>query len=177
METIAVYWEPIIRTYGFQVQEGLVLSRLRLPVDSLGQWGHALKEMADPGPEFRLVWAQADDAMHLTVYMLSDRIHWCMLQSVWPAPGDQGNERVDLVFFQGPHFGDRYGIMDFTYKALALEKVPLLAAACSVATIYLVLPPGWGSRTRTLLSSAFEIPATVGSGRGKGETKNSGGQA
>ena len=55
----------------------------------------------------------------------------------------------------------RYGIMDFTYKALAHGQVPLLAATCSVATIYLVLPAGWGRKTQVILNEAFEIPRSV----------------
>jgi len=51
--------------------------------------------------------------------------------------------------------------MDFTYKALAHGQMPLLAATCSLATIYLVLPAGWGRKTQAILSEAFEIPKSV----------------
>ncbi|MBR9981457.1 MAG: hypothetical protein KFF50_10560 [Desulfatitalea sp.] len=168
METIAVYWEPIIRTYGFQVQQGLLWHPLRIPLCLLGAWARRLQEMDVADMAFRMVWAQVEDSDHLKVTLVCEAGDWERVRRHWRSPeGGDDNGRiasgmpVDLVFFHGPHFGDRYGIMDFTYKALAREKVPLVAAVCSAATIYLVLPAGMGPDTRTLLSGAFEIPTTV----------------
>jgi hypothetical protein len=165
METIAVYWEPIIRTYGFHELEGLVLCQTSAPPEAAGQWGRMFQALPEIDPAFRLVWAQSEDGDRITLFMLCDRTHWRKIEPFWPRHagqridgGDPSEQTVDLVYFQGPHFGDRYGIMDFTYKALARGKVPLLSAACSVATIYLVFPAGWGSKARVLLSAAFEIP-------------------
>ncbi|MBI5063683.1 MAG: hypothetical protein HZB87_09550, partial [Desulfatitalea sp.] len=51
--------------------------------------------------------------------------------------------------------------MDFTYRALAEGPVPLLGVVCSVASIYLVVPAGWGGKAQALLVAAFEIPKSV----------------
>jgi hypothetical protein len=67
---------------------------------------------------------------------------------------------VDLVFFQGPHFGDRYGILDFTIRALGAD-VTLLGTVCATATIYLVLPSGQGRKAKEILHGAFEIPVAA----------------
>jgi hypothetical protein len=65
---------------------------------------------------------------------------------------------VELIFFQGPHFGDRFGIADFTYKALK-EKSDLLAGSLfACASIYLMLPEGAADAKPELALQPFRIP-------------------
>ena len=65
---------------------------------------------------------------------------------------------VELLFFQGPHFGDRFGIADFTFKALKEKADQLLASVFACASVYLILPEGAADETKTLLAAAFRIP-------------------
>jgi hypothetical protein len=165
METIAVYWESTIRTYGFNLFQGLRMCRVGMPSSNMARWGAALQSLADHEPAFRLVWAQSEPPETVTFFLLFDDDHWSRVQpflrrqlqigTIGTLPG---TETVDLVFFQGPHYGDRYGVLDFTLAPLTENGIPLLAIACSVATIYLVLPAGWGGKAKTILSSSFEIP-------------------
>lgn len=178
METIAVYWEPIIRTYGFQFREGLVWHTLRLPLDRLDEWSRGLQGLGDPAATFQLTWARLDPESSMTVALVCEPAHWPRIRPIWTGSaafdvgGASSEILVDLVWFHGPHFGDRYGIMDFTYQVLNRGRIPLLAAICSVASIYLVLPAGQGATTRTLLAGAFEIPTAVaGSRRGASPAK------
>jgi hypothetical protein len=167
LETIAVYWEPIIRTYGFNLIEKLPLYRLSLPVDEIGSLGKALQLQGDDAA-FRLVWATSDSPDQLHFFLLcSDRYKNELLpfmghpKSSGCNLGQRGPTAQDIVFFQGPHFGDRSGIMNFTYEAIAHDQIPIRATACSVATIYLVVPAGWGRKTQDILTGAFEIPTSV----------------
>lgn len=165
METIAIYWEAKVRTYGFHLVEGLTLCPITLPVDQMGAWGAALHDMADRGAAFRMVWAQLAPDGQIKFYWLCDDSNSETVRTfLRDYPGLDAGHRmgpeqlVDLLFFQGPHFGDRYGIMDFTAKALAQAAMPLMAAVCSVATIYVVVPAGQGAKTKEVLAAAFEIP-------------------
>jgi aspartokinase len=65
---------------------------------------------------------------------------------------------VGLIYFQGPHFGDRYGIADSAFRTLSRRAIPILAAGCSASSIYLVLPAERIKQGRTLLAKAFELP-------------------
>jgi len=65
---------------------------------------------------------------------------------------------VELIYFQGPHFGDRFGIADFTYRALKDDADDLLGAVFSCASIYLVLPEGAAGRAKERLTAAFHVP-------------------
>ena len=169
METIAVYWESTIRTYGFNLFDGLRLSRIGVAPADMGAWGEALQSMADHEPAFRLVWAQAGTPKSVKFFLLCDDNHWSRVQPFLERHRQLGTigemqavERVDLLFFQGPHYGDRYGVLDFTLAPLTKAGTPLLAIACSVATIYLVLPAGEGAAAKRILSSSFEIPTNAG---------------
>ncbi len=168
METIAVYWESKIRTYGFNLLEKLILYQVSLPPGEIETLGKALLIAGDENAVFSLVWAQTDNPDQLKFFLLCHdnylnrlRLFKKSLQRPGGSTVPMVRTVVDAVCFQGPHFGDRHGIMDFTYKALALGQVPLLAATCSLASIYLVLPAGWGRQTQAILSEAFEIPKSV----------------
>lgn len=165
METIAVYWEEKIRTYGINLLEGLVLVRASLPVARMGRWGGVLQSTDASASAFRLVWAQSESPEQTCIYFLCDEIH-CqkMLSGLASSSGLETpceKMAVDLIYLQGPHFGDRYGIMEFTLQALAPKKVPILATVCAMATVYLVLPAGWGRTACDILTLAFEIPKTT----------------
>ncbi len=167
METIAVYWEPIIRTYGFTLFEGVGLHQIDLPTEELASWAGVLQNVTHDEPGFRLVWCQRETPGPFTFFLVCHAETWRLLQPM-PASGiDKGAgpsvtcSSADVICFHGPHFGDRYGIMEFTYRALAQGPVPLLGVVCSVASIYLVVPAGWGGQAQALLTAAFEIPKSV----------------
>lgn len=169
METIAVYWEEKIRTYGINLLEGLVLGRVSLPIVRMGQWGGSLQSSEASKAAFRLVWAQSKPPDRIRICLVCDEIYCQMVHPALVSESDAGEPfdwmPVDLIYFQGPHFGDRYGITDFTLQALAPRQVPLLGTVCAMTTVYLVLPSGWGRTACDALTQAFEIPKTT-TGRG-----------
>jgi aspartokinase len=65
---------------------------------------------------------------------------------------------VELISFQGPHFGDRYGIAHTAFKTLDDQGIPTLVTACSGAAVYIVLPEKKLQEARPLLAEAFEAP-------------------
>lgn len=168
METIAVYWESKIRTYGFNLFEDVGLHRIDLMVDELASWAGMLQSVTDDEAGFRLVWCQRETPGPFTFFLVCKDNTWRGMHPL-PASGGTAAETLppgrhtpaDVICFHGPHFGDRYGIMDFTYRALAEGPVPLLGVVCSVASIYLVVPAGWGGKAQALLTAAFEIPKSV----------------
>jgi len=159
METIAVYWESKIRTYGFNLFEDVGLHQIDLQADDLASWAGILQSVTDHEAGFRLVWCQRETPGPFTFFLVCNENTWRGLQ---PMPASHpAKQKTDVICFHGPHFGDRYGIMDFTYTALAAGPVPLLGVVCSVASIYLVVPAGWGAKAQALLAAAFEIPKSV----------------
>ena len=163
METIAVYWEQRIKNYGFQSITGLSLLDLSFPVERMDRWGLALKELNRESDRFYFVLSQTTDRDVLRMLILvegktldnilaeADR-----LTNGHPRPFIQTSTPVEAVHFQGPHFGDRYGVADAAFQALAEAAVPILAAGCAGSSVYLVLPDGRGREAIAALSQNFD---------------------
>ena len=167
METFAVYWEPIIKTYGMAERTGLVLITAELPQDRLCDGGMWLSRMAERfAGDLILIFARPAAPSGLSLHLLLDRLPDHAGASI-PAepddirPGLRVDNGVELVYFQGPHYGDRYGIAAAAVTALVQHGVPILSVVCTGASVYLVTPKGKASAARKALSSAFSSPDSV----------------
>jgi hypothetical protein len=164
METVVMYWEPQIKTYGFQVVKDLALYKYRMPTDLSAEWKRAIKRIEDGPDRFHLLYAQLNESSELEIRLLCEEEQGASLVrrigGEIPTAVDrlQVTAPVELIFFQGPHFGDRFGIADFTYQALKEKADLLLAAVFSCASIYLILPEGAADETKARLAAAFRIP-------------------
>ena len=165
VETIAVYWEPKVKTYGFQVSEGLSLVEIFVQPGQLAEWGGNIQALEDAVAHFVLVLIQQALGGGFHVYLLMEgREHETILEQSTPLfPEGQGDSihiisPVEMIHFQGPHFGDRYGIVDTAFNALNKAAISILAAACTGASIYLVLPEKKSEPAKSVLKEIFEIP-------------------
>ncbi len=164
METVAMYWEPQIKTYGFHVVKNLSLYKYSIPVDLPAPWERAIERLEAGQNRFQLVCAQLSASSDLDLLLLCELEQGVSLarhiEAEIPAVAKQRQVAtpVELLFFQGPHFGDRFGVADFTLKALKEKADLLLAAVFACASIYLIFPEGAADETKTLLTAAFRIP-------------------
>ena len=65
---------------------------------------------------------------------------------------------VDMLYFHGPHFGDRYGIADMAGHALRKNDIRFIAMGCSAASVHLIFPENLADKARKALASVFQIP-------------------
>jgi hypothetical protein len=167
METIAIYWEPIIKTYGFQEKAGLALYRLTFLVDRMADWGRRIQEMAAAADGFLLALGQLVDRETLQFNLLLEApVPAGVRRALDEGPAVAAGTRMEietpvaLLYFQGPHFGDRYGIAAAAWTCLIRREVPVLALACTGASVYLILPEGQTEAARAAVGEAFEPPPT-----------------
>jgi len=165
METVAMYWEPQIKTYGFQVKKNLALYEYALSADLSAQWGRFVGSVEDSRNRFHLLCAQMNASGGLELLLLCDpklgASLACDIETEMPQSTGcrcRVTAPVELLFFQGPHYGDRYGIVDFMLQALGDNAESILATACSCASVYLVLSNGCAEKIRAVLAEAFSIP-------------------
>ena len=64
---------------------------------------------------------------------------------------------VGIIFFHGPHFGDRYGIADATLAALSKAHVKVIASGCSSSSVYMVLSQDDLERAEEVLREPLEV--------------------
>ena len=165
METIAVYWEPKPKTYGFREVVDLSLMNIEIKPEKMGQWGLWLMELADLDIAFHLILAKYSTHQKLRLYILLEKFAADIVLSHIDKRIDPESEKhshltspVGLISFQGPHFGDRYGIAYSAFKALDGQGIPVLITVCSGAAVYIVLPEKKLQEAKPFLLEAFEVP-------------------
>ena len=165
METIAVYWEEKIRVYGLNRQTGLSMHTLVFPADQLALLSGRLAELERFGCEFQLVTLQTVAAGSLQICLVLDRDHSesSVLQLL--EDGLQGQNAtsarttspVELLYLHGPHFQDRYGIAEAAIAPLCKAEIPILATACSGASIFIVVPENRSQHAADCLAETFAL--------------------
>jgi aspartokinase len=127
-------------------------------LDSLGQ---ELVRLGDLGFRFHLVFTQVSSGgaviLHLLIQRESEKDLVEHVRQNSPV-GIEVISPVDMVSFQGPHFGERFGILDAAFQALSSKRIKVIASVCSMSCVYLVLEKGQSGRAASALSEAFDVP-------------------
>jgi hypothetical protein len=165
VETVAVYWEDRIKTYGFSEVAGLALIQWSASPESLSRLGSCIQDTREPDMRMLLVLGQGLAGGPIEFGLLVER-QWEdeTIRIIRGFLGDAAANNVTsyypacLIQFYGPHFGDRYGIAAAALNTLMERKVPILGIACSASSIYLVLTEARMAEAREALSKAFLPP-------------------
>jgi aspartokinase len=165
METFAVYWEPVIKTYGIFERTGLCLVSFQLKPEWIGEMGNCLLSRADSGEGDTILFfarPTRDGMLVIHVLLASESAVSEMLETGSGSSEIMTDVRIDkdveLVYFQGPHFGDRYGIAEAALKALASHDVALTAAISTGASVYLITSKGGSPLIKNALAGVFSAP-------------------
>ena len=138
-----------------------MLVEMKVGVDMLGSLGQELAHLGDLGIPFHLVFTQVSPCGPLTLYLLVQR-EWekDLMEHVGQSSpvGIEVISPVDMISFQGPHFGERFGILDAAFQALSSKRIRVIASVCSMSCVYLVLETGQSERAASALSETFDVP-------------------
>lgn len=131
----------------------------------MARWGRWLLELAALDIDFILILAKYSNHKELRLYVLLEKpladnvlSYIGKRMSLVPEKDFTLTSPVELISFQGPHFGDRYGIADSAFKALDSQGIPILLAACSGAAVYIVLPEKNMHKAKASLTKVFTVP-------------------
>lgn len=164
METIAVYWENRAKTYGLQVERELSLFQISTTPSELAGLGSMLWKDTS-GIRFSWILVQTSSRQLLKISLLLSQKWVPAMQVLVGRSREDGipldiqiASPVELVYFHGPHFGDRYGIADTALGTLRRKGLPILAAGCTGASVYIVSPEQYSAETKQILSDVFDTP-------------------
>ena len=166
LETIAVYWESKVKIYSITLVTDLSMLRLTYPIETTEKVGKSLTVLEDSVQRFELVTQDNVDAARSQVNLFIRR---SKQKAVKEESVKLRNElqakvildsHVELVYLHGPHFQDRFGIVEIVFSALKSGKIEILAAGCAGTTIYIALPHGQGEPANQVLRNTFIIPTT-----------------
>lgn len=165
METIAVYWEENIRTYGLQVEKNLCLVQADILPSKLEVLGQLAAELGKGGIKTRLILAHHFEPERLRISMVFPEKSKKHLLERLARPSAQNvsmsftiDAPVEVLYFHGPHFGDRYGIADMAVTALQKESIRYMMMGCSAASVHFVFPKDIGDRAQKALEPVFNTP-------------------
>jgi aspartokinase len=160
VETIAGYWESRIKTYGFQRIPEQALIALTCPITAIESLGEILTSHEIQGLTAPFILAQESDLELSFIFCLPEGegmgFHESLEQARIPT-SHRFIYPVGIIFFHGPHFGDRYGIAEATFSVISKEGIPLIASGCSSSSVYLILAQDDLDRAERVLTNTFEV--------------------
>lgn len=158
MDTVAVYLEKPVRTYGVKAQEGLELLRLTCHPARLAALAKSLSRIQ---PSLEMVacvalWAQSK----LSLAVCLPRRHSSRLATLAHEASSQveSPRAVNLIGLQGPHFGDRWGIAQQALAALEGADVQPRLVLGATHTLQLLVDPRDAPRALEGLRTRFWYP-------------------
>ncbi|MCP4340883.1 MAG: hypothetical protein GY799_18835 [Desulfobulbaceae bacterium] len=167
METVAVYQEERVKVYGITEKTELALGIIRFPVNKTELWGQRIIEFETSVKRFELVTYHNTQKSFVQLHLLFDQKNSSALRdkiSVW-TKGEQNTEfnvkqPVDILYLFGPHFQDRFGIVDIAFNALLKSNIDILVSGCSGTSMYFVTSKNQGRIVLKILQDTFVIPTT-----------------
>ena len=160
METIAVYWEPRIKTYGFQRITDLALIELSCPLSKIKSLGEILSQDDLKIVRLKFIISQVSNHEISFIFCLplkESKYFHTALEKNSNQTLHKYIHPVSIIFFHGPHFGDRYGIANATFSSLSKAGMKIIASGCSSASVFLVLAQHDIDKAEEILSETFEV--------------------
>jgi len=165
VETVAVYWEPIIRVYGFDVLPGTALLEATFPIAEKKFWGQHLMNIGTTGPGFQMALGEVIDSEYFRCCLtlppqaiLQYRKQLEDFAKTGYTVTIREIQPVDMLFFHGPHFQDRYGIAAALFRCLDQQNLSLHLVGCTGTSIYMVVGDGEAELVRNMLAQEFIVP-------------------
>lgn len=166
MQTIAVYWESKVKVYSITHVTDLSMVRLTFPLKATEKVGKALTDLEDSVQRFELVTQDCVNSTLSQFNLFIRRSKQEMAKGILTNLATKLqtkitlNSPVELIYLHGPHFQDRFGIVEVAFSALKSGNIEIIAAGCAGTTIYIALPHKQGESASQILRKTFIIPIT-----------------
>jgi hypothetical protein len=160
METIAIYFEPVAKSYGISTVTGVVMVRAPLSRESFSRNLRPDRRPAPADEKFIFVMVQYEAELKASLLAVTqpEGIVGILTSFGLSESPDIVVQPVDMLFFQGPHFFERHGIAASVVAKLREKRAELIAAGFSSSMAYLVLPAGTAESAKTALAECLHLP-------------------
>jgi aspartokinase len=163
-EIVCSYQEQIIKVYDYTHQIDLDLWTISLPLNRLCDLGAAFLELdaLQCRMPFLVSRSSPDGENMCFAFCLAGENRDKVTQVIEQRLPDFDRHRdgpVSVFFVHGPHFGDRFGIINALVGALRRAGIPVLSMSCAVSSMSFVVPGNDSNHTIEALKSSFQVPA------------------
>jgi aspartokinase len=167
VETVAVYKEERVKVYTITEKTDLALGLLCFPAQQIEQWGQHIADFKAHTKRFELVTFHAGDKNRTGLHFLFEQNDSNILsKKISDLIIDDHNteftlkQPVNILYLFGPHFQDRYGIVDIAFNALLKNGIDILVSGCAGTSMYFVTPKNQSGDGLKILTDTFLIPTT-----------------
>ena len=168
METVAVYKEERVKVYGITEKSDLALGILSFPINITELWGLRISDFENSVKRFELVTYHSTNNNIIELHLLYDQKDSKSLRGTiekWTENEQTSAFRiiqpVDVLYLFGPHFQDRFGIVETAFDAFLKNNINILVSGCAGTSMYFVTSKNQGHIGLKILQNTFLIPTTI----------------
>jgi len=163
VETVARYWEPVIRIYGSNLKTGLAECVISFSPETLSRVMGNLSNSGVQRFEMMALTRSQSGRCHVQVILDPGRDQGALASMRNCFADEQDAELsvrhgMEMLFFHGPHFQDRYGVIHTAVRALARASIDFRCTSCSGTGVHLIADEGVGNRMLEVLGEVFVVP-------------------
>ena len=164
-EVVANYQEKHPKIYGLEYQDHQELFHITLEPSNMRALGSAFKGVSPHGLDLTFLVAsqsrEKSDAMHLCLPLTKRGSNKENIAQFLDPLRIETDDPVGTFSMNGPHFGDRYGIVRDLLKTLETAGVDLMGLSCTIASITGVVPSSQLSWTIEAIQNCFDVPSIL----------------
>jgi aspartokinase len=163
-EVVATYQEKKPKVYGLELYEGQHLVQIRLNRAKLTHVGASFRSFARLSVNliFLATSPSHEEGKEILTFSLpasQSEAYGRVIQRIAPEIDFRETPSVIIFSMNGPHFGDRYGIVSELCESLAGRQVDLLALSGTIASITGVIPRHQIEPALEAIQERFEVPS------------------
>ncbi len=165
-EVVATYQEKKPKVYGLELYEGQHLVQIRLNRTKLTHVGASFRSFARLSVNliFLATSPSHEEGKEILTFSLpasQSEAYGRVIQRIAPEIDFRETPSVIIFSMNGPHFGDRYGIVSELCESLEGRQVDLLALSGTIASITGVIPRHQVEPALEAIQERFEVPSVA----------------
>jgi aspartokinase len=162
-EVVATYQEKHPKIYGLEYQDHQELLHISLEASNMSTLGAAFQGVSHHGLDLTFLVAGRSrgkiDAMDLCLPLTKRGSNKENIARALDPIQIEVHDSVGTFSMNGPHFGDRYGIVQDLLIALETAGVNLMGLSCTIASITGVVPSSHLALTIRAIQDCFHVPS------------------
>lgn len=165
-EVVASFQEQRPKVYGLEYQDNQEFLRVKLNTQGIGDFGTSFKEFARLGLNLTFLATspckeEGKEKVAFCLPVTENNSYIEIMNGMAPRADTQTLAPVSTFAMNGPHFGDRYGIVSELLISLEKGSVDLLGLSCTIASITGVVPSSHIKSAIEAVKGCFDIPSVI----------------
>jgi len=165
-EVVASYQEQKPKTYGLEIADRHDFVCAGFDDGNLGPFGRALHACSQHGLNLPFLslgppHPERDETLAFCLPRSNDKVRATILNGLGSENALIARYQAAVFTMNGPHFGDRHGIVSELLNAFEEHHVDLLGLCCTIASVTGVVPSSQLDSAVKAIASSFEVPGVV----------------